>query len=184
MALTLEGLIRLLLAFALPCDLPRIAKAADEGADKCSDMPHCGRAGACGSNCCRGRVQELQGPAGLWRPCVGHDGDLLRPGACGRPRPLRKDQRGGLNAAALCCCLRCQLGLCWYSEHPSLLQHAACGLVGLVLALLLESVLVIIRTTHPPSLEKYRHLQDGFQAPAAPTIQQRQPPRDPQKKRQ
>lgn len=62
--------------------------------------------------------------------------------------------------------------------------HAACGLVGLVLALLLESVLLIIRTSHPPSLEKYRHLQDGYRAPPAPATQQQQPPSGLQKKRQ
>lgn len=76
------------------------------------------------------------------------------------------------------------LGCAGMKMYCSLLQHAACGLVGLVLALLLESVLLIIRTSHPPSLEKYRHLQDGYRAPPAPATQQQQPPSGLQKKRQ
>lgn len=41
------------------------------------------------------------------------------------------------------------------------LQHAACGLCGLVLAMLLETVLLIIRSSHPPTLDKYKHLHQS-----------------------
>ena len=183
-AFTLKNLIRLLLAFPLLCDLQHITKAADERAVKCSICCTAGVQERAAATAAEGVFRSFKDQLAFGIHVLVMMGTFYALGhVAGRGLSPKTSVVGSTKR---CCPLlfALSIGAVLVIRHSSLLQHAACGLVGLVLALLLESVLVIIRTTHPPSLEKYRHLQDGFQAPAASVLQQQQPPSGLLKKRQ